>query len=119
MTENQKNLKIAFTKFFAYRDKELEGYKEQVVWSGDGSYRDENNLIVNTPRQLKLKYYGYTRGRSSLNIQWIDHLSKTIYYSSMGLLDTLLKKESVIKGEIEGEFIFKKQGTSILLELHN
>lgn len=116
MTENQKNLRIAFREYNSWEDKELENYTEHIVWSGHGAYK-EGNLAKNIPKEMTLEYLGYDRGRSALNIRWADRETKTIYYSSMNLLDQALKYEEIVAGNmIGGTFIFKKQGTSILLE---
>lgn len=110
MTENQKQLKVAF-------DKNWEGYYEQETWSGDGIYKDKSKLRNNTIFEAELIYSGFTRGRSALNIKWIDHINKKIYYSGMSLLDQTLKEGLIVDGNtINGKFCFKKQGTSILLE---
>lgn len=109
MTENQKQLKIAFIK----NDK---GYLEQEVWSGDRAYKEEKNLIENYEFEATLTYGGFTRGRSSLNIIWKDEKRKSIYYSGMSLLHEALTQGFVEGSRISGTFCFKKQGTSILLQ---
>lgn len=112
MTENQKQLKIAFVK----NNYSLKGYKEQEVWSGARAYKDSKNLIDNKEFEVTLTYKGFTRGRSALNIRWADEERKIIYYSGMSLLDKALE-EGIIEGNVlRGNFCFKKQGTSILLE---
>lgn len=112
MTENQKELKIAF-----YVDKySHKGFKVQEVWSGSGAYIDTTKLIDNKEFQATLSYGGFTRGRSALNIEWIDHDRKLIYYSGMSLLDGALLGGEVEGNKISGTFCFKKQGTSILLQ---
>ena len=113
MTENQKQLKIAFV-FNEYNG--IRGYKEQEVWSGSRLYKEDNNLIDNIQFDATLIYDGFSRGRSSLNIGWVDHERKLIYYSGMSLLDESLNQRLVEGNKITGTFCFKKQGTSILLQ---
>lgn len=65
--------------------------------------------------EATLVYNGYSRGRSALNIEWMDINTNKTYQSGMTLLsDALLKYQ---KSEITGKFSFKKQGTSVLLIL--
>lgn len=113
MTDDQKQLKIAFV-FNKYNG--IRGYKEQEVWSAAGVYKSDENLVSNNEFQAELVYSGFSRGRSSLNIQWIDHERKRVYYSGMSLLDDVLNKGLVDGNMISGTFYFKKQGTSILLQ---
>lgn len=113
MTENQKQLKIAFV-FNEYNG--IRGYKEQEVWSAARAYKTDENLIDNSEFKAELIYGGFSRGRSSLNIQWIDHERKRIYYSGMSLLDEALIKGLIDGNILSGKFCFKKQGTSILLQ---
>lgn len=116
MTENQKQLKIAFvSNDYKYKDK-LKGYKEQEVWSGSGKYKETENLTDNNEFEATLTYHGFSRGRSALNIEWIDHERKRIYSSGMSLLDEALIQGFVEGNKIRGTFCFKKQGTSILLQ---
>lgn len=116
MTENQKQLKVAFIKNdYKYKD-DLKGYKEQEVWSGSSYYKEDKNLVDNSTFEATLIYGGFTRGRSSLNIEWIDHQRKLVYYSGMSLLDEALTQGFVEGNRISGTFCFKKQGTSILLQ---
>jgi len=116
MTEKQKQLKIAFTKNdWKYKD-DLKDYREQEVWSSSARYKDAENLKDNTPFEATLIYNGFSRGRSALNIGWINHERKLIYYSGMSLLDEVLKQGLVEGNKISGTFCFKKQGTSILLK---
>lgn len=109
MTENQKQLKI----LIRHKPKEhevYEGYYNRAVEQNTGK------LIDNIPFKTKLEYVGFVRGRSALNIQWKDLNTNIIYYSGMTLLDEALKNKRIKEGGIiEGEFWFKKQGTSILL----
>lgn len=112
MTENQKQLKIAFDK----NDHKHKGYKEQETWSGHRVYKEESKLISNKEFEATLIYKGFTRGRSSLNIRWVDEERKLIYYSGMHLLDEALKNGIIEGSTLKGTFCFKKQGTSILLE---
>lgn len=116
MTENQQNLKIAFRSNNYSRKEELKSYQEQEVWSGDGIYKDESKLFSNLEFKATLIYNGFTRGRSSLNISWVDHERKLVYYSGMSLLDEALMQGFVEGNKITGTFCFKKQGTSILLQ---
>lgn len=113
MTENQKQLKIAFV-FNEYNG--IRGYKEQEVWSGARAYDKDENKVDNEEFEATLVYRGFSRGRSSLNIEWIDHERKRVYYSGMSLLDEALKGGIVQGDKITGTFCFKKQGTSILLQ---
>lgn len=108
MTENQKQLKIAFRK--------TDGYKVMETWSGSGLYSDLSSLIDNKEFQATLRYTGFSRGRSSLNIQWTDDRNKMIYYSGMSLLDSVLKDGGINGNKLNSTFCFKKQGTAILLE---
>lgn len=112
MTENQKNLGIAFYKQ-TYGD--FKGFSEQEVWSGARIYK-ENNLKENKPFEAELEYAGFTRGRSALNIRWVNRINKVVYYSAMSLLDRALMDGNINLGKLRSEFVFKKQGTSILLE---
>ena len=41
MTDNQKQLKVAFTSNSYKHKEELKGYKEQEVWSGSGLYKED------------------------------------------------------------------------------
>jgi hypothetical protein len=81
----------------------------QMSWDGfSASYREEPFEFSTT-----LKYNGFSRGRSSLNIEWLDIESGKTYQSGMYLLD-----EHLMRGggnTITGKFGFKKQGTAILL----
>lgn len=116
MTENQKQLKIAFTSNSYKHKEELKGYKEQEVWSGSRLYKEDENLKDNEQFKATLYYKGFTRGRSALNIEWVDKERKLIYYSGMKLLDEALLEGIVDGSKLSGTFCFKKQGTSILLE---
>lgn len=108
MTENQKQLKIAF--------RTSQGFSIMETWSGDSVYSDTTKLKENKEFQAELRYTGFTRGRSSLNIQWTDDRNKMIYYSGMSLLDKALKDGRVDGDKLKSDFCFKKQGTAILLE---
>jgi hypothetical protein len=119
MTPNQKNLKIAYEVNKGYFNKEYKNFLQQVVYI---PYIYEDKITESYPTiedniffEAKLTYSDFTRGRSALNIEWVDKERKRIYYSGMYLLDSMLKKGLVKGGVIEGEFCFKKQGTSILL----
>jgi hypothetical protein len=61
----------------------------------------------------RLMYYGFSRGRSALNIHWKDIDTGKFYTSGMQMLDRELSSNQVSR--IDGRFGFKKQGTSILL----
>lgn len=113
MTDNQKQLKIAFVKSTYGKTK---GYKEMETWSSSEKYKDDKNLIDNVEFEAELHYFGFSRGRSSLNIAWVDYRKRIIYYSGMGMLDEALIKGIVQGDKITGTFCFKKQGTSILLQ---
>lgn len=63
--------------------------------------------------EATLKYTGFERGRSALNIVWEDVKTGTQYRSGMKLLDEHLKDGGTCR--IKGTFGFKKQGTSVLL----
>lgn len=108
LTKNQKELKIPFI---------LDWYETRGAFheTYNKAYRIDE-FRDNIPFKAKLKYYGYTRGRSALNIQWIDQKTNTIYHSSMTLLDIEMKNNTIKDSCIEGIFYFRKQGTSILLE---
>lgn len=112
MTENQKQLKIAFVTTYD----NIRGYKEQEIWSGSRLYKESKNLISNEKFEAELVYDGFLKGRSAFNIRWIDHQRKKIYYSGMSLLDEALNLGIVNGSRITGAFCFKKQGTSILLQ---
>lgn len=78
-------------------------------------------LVDNYEFETILKYSGYERGRSALNIVWVDE-NGIEYRSSMKLLDDVmngnypfLKVDNRLA--IQGKFTFKKQGSSILLKL--
>ena len=116
MTDNQKQLKVAFTSNSYKHKEELKGYKEQEVWSGSGLYKEDKNLKSNEQFKATLYYKGFTRGRSSLNIRWVDQKRSSVYYSGMKLLDEALMNGAISGNKITGTFCFKKQGTSILLE---
>ncbi len=63
-----------------------------------------------------LRYKGFERGRSSLNIEWEDLKSGITYYSAMSMLNDALRG-SLIQGDcLVGTFGFYKQGTAILLK---
>ena len=105
MTENQKQLKIFFNTNYRY-----EGFQVQET------YYEKGKSIDNIPFEAELEYIDFSRGRSALNILWKDNKRKRIYYSGMYLLDKALKENKVVGSKITGEFCFKKQGTSILLQ---
>lgn len=113
MTENQKQLKIAFNKS---NYGETKGYKVMETWSGAMAYKEERNLIPNLEFEAELHYFGFSRGRSSLNIAWADHRNRIIYYSGMTLLDKALRDGRINGDKLKSAFCFKKQGTAILLE---
>jgi hypothetical protein len=78
-------------------------------------------LIDNYEFETKLTYDGFTQGRSTFNIKWID-LDGTILYSGMSLLNNALlgdtkQKLNKAKGKttLTGTFTFAKRGTVILL----
>lgn len=110
MTANQKQLKISFPR------KTKEGYNEQEVWADSKAHSEEINIRENEPFEGLLVYSGFTRGRSSLNIRWVDQQRNSVYYSGMKLLDEALMNGIINGNKITGTFCFKKQGTSILLE---
>lgn len=106
MTKNQQELKIAFTKNY-------DGEICQETWyvnKGDFS-------IPNIPFETILEYKGYIRGKSALNIEWLDTKNNRLLYSSMNILDRAIKNHFLKDGHIEGTFCFYKQGTSILLTM--
>lgn len=68
-----------------------------------------------------LKYLEYERGRSALNIVWMDE-NGIKYRSGMKLLDDVISGQYPFlrvdnRLAIQGKFTFKKQGSSILLKL--
>lgn len=82
-------------------------------------------LVDNYEFETTLRYMGFSRGRSSLNIEWLDLKTNQTYQSGMYMLDDFLKgslsHECVINPtslifQVTGKFTFKKQGTSILLK---
>ena len=115
MTENQKQLKIIFTSNTWSLREELKDYKQQHVWDS-GSIKDADIITDNKEFKATLTYEGFSRGRSALNIEWLDKERKLIYYSGMSLLDEALTQGFVEGNRISGTFCFKKQGTSILLQ---
>ena len=62
-----------------------------------------------------LRYAGFSRGRSALNITWEDTKTGKLYESGMAMLDEVLFHNQ--SSMVSGVFTFKKQGTSILLKL--
>lgn len=82
------------------------------------SYSEYDSKLVD-PWEFKshLKYIGYERGQSRLNIKWMDTKTTKIYRSSMDLLDVALIGERMTLSIISGTFGFKKQGTSVLLKV--
>lgn len=86
----------------------------QISWGGDinwkGGYETEPYEFEAT-----LEYNGFSRGRSALNIKWTDVKEGISYTSGMYMLDDVLKRTQ--SSRITGRFGFKKQGTSVLLEL--
>ena len=113
MTENQKRLKIPFDKVGDY-DPFYKGFAEHKVWVSE-YHKDKCIFKGNTPFQATLKYAGFERGRSALNILWVDEKNEVLYRSGMHLLDASLKGNTIVGSCIEGVFCFKRQGTSILL----
>lgn len=63
-----------------------------------------------------LVFKGYSRGRSSFNIEWQSSTGKT-YVSGMPMLEQALKESRVRGNKVQGTFYFKKQGQSVLLHL--
>lgn len=63
-----------------------------------------------------LTYTGFSRGRSSLNIQWKGQKTKVTYESGMSLLNEALLEGKVKGNNITGKFTFKKQGTAVILK---
>jgi len=111
MTKSQKELKIEFFKNEA-------GLWEQL----DGWYRgrDLDHLILdNEPFEATLEYIDFKRGRSALNTIWKDSERGMVVYAGMPLLHNMLVDGKVEGNKIKGTFIFKKQGTSILLAEYN
>ncbi len=78
-------------------------YYRLQEFSKDSSYEFEDTLT----------YKGFERGRSSLNIVWVDSKGKE-YRSSMSTLSLHLQQGG--GNQISGRFGFKKRGTSVLLE---
>jgi len=93
---------------------------KQVTWFYE--HNKSVKLVDNYTFKSTLRYVGFSRGRSALNIEWLDLSNNKTYHSGMSLLDESLKgnnnpsvSEIAQIFQIEGEFTFKKQGTSILL----
>jgi hypothetical protein len=81
----------------------------QMTWEGWSMASQEEPFEFGA----ELKYVGFSRGRSALNIKWLDLATNKIYQSGMSLLDDHLKRGGGCT--ITGKFGFKKQGTAILL----
>ena len=113
--------KVYFTKpnFFSKFTTQVPYFiKEDNIINDPALYKDFI-FIDNEEYQFKLKYNGYERGRSSLNISWQDTENDKIYYSSMNLLDKVLKDDKLVDGILSGRFCWKKKGTAVLLNLLN
>lgn len=105
MTENQKKLKIGFSK-------DYKGNLTQKVWIRDHA----DNYVENTPFVAELQYVDYERGRSALNIKWYDSGKNRYVYSGMPLLHSFITSGQLGRlGQVSSTFVFKQQGTSILL----
>jgi hypothetical protein len=106
MTDSQRNLEIVFEK--------RGDYYEQIVRKSR-TYSEGAIVLKNKCFVASLKYIGYNRGQSRLNIKWLDEESGRIYYSGMSFLDEKLIEGKIHGGVLVGSFCFRKQGTSILL----
>jgi hypothetical protein len=69
MTENQKNLEIYYRLHNGYGEECLKGYLEQEVYISPRDNKENFDKIgKNTYFKATLRYNGFTRGRSALNI---------------------------------------------------
>ena len=86
----------------------------QLTWHGDITWKKGYET---DPYEFKatLKYNGFSRGRSALNIEWKDTKTGQTYQSGMKMLDDHLMNGG--GNTIKGTFGFKKQGTSVLLTI--
>lgn len=88
-----------------------------------GGYLKEENFKDNYEFMATLEYAGFSRGRSALNIKWKDVDRGITYESGMKLLDDVLANTLPFHYanideyplRVQGNFTFKKQGTSVLL----
>lgn len=111
MTDNQKNLKIVY---YTHNSE-----THQQVYVSPNHVTNLYTIEDNVPFITTLKYLGYTRGRSALNIKWLDKDTNRICYSGMKFLNDKLVEGIVDGSEVTGQFIFHKKGTSILLTDYN
>jgi hypothetical protein len=110
----KKIIQIAFT------DSDVREHKPYII-NQNQYYHRKIVLIDNYGFETKLTYDGFTWGRSSSNIRWID-LDGTILYSEMSLLNNALLgdtklKLNIAKGKttLTGMFTFAERGTVTLL----
>ena len=104
----------------------------QITYARKDSWQVRDGLVTFKPNfifKADLRYEGFSRGRSALNIIWRDQTTGKTYMSGMSLLDSVLSgKSNIARGFEEdddpselylfGDFTFKKQGTSVLLIEH-
>lgn len=90
---------------------------EQSTWIGDapnlsqGDFELDNHVFTTT-----LKYIGWVKNRSSLNIEWLDTNTDYVYYSTMKVLDDALLKGDIKGNLLTGTFSFYQKGQTILLK---
>lgn len=85
----------------------------QVSWAA------RTNVKMVEPWEFKdtLRYLGFSRGRSALNVHWQSESTGKKFVSGMPMLDEAVKKRQVCNGCVTGSFYFKKQGSSVLLQI--
>jgi len=90
----------------------------QLTWE----YGQTTKLVDNFEFAATLQYNGFSRGRSALNIEWLNVETGCTYQSGMSLLDEALLGNNNVYPDFQqgifnigGKFTFKKQGTSVLL----
>lgn len=78
---------------------------------GKSEFEIDNSVFLTT-----LQYFGYVRGRSSLNVEWLDTQTDYVYYSTMKVLDDALLQGKIQGNKLTGKFTFYQQGQAILLK---
>lgn len=90
--------------------------KKIVPFDGEGhmmgynGYTTEDYVDIDSTFEATLKYIDYSRGRSSVKMEFIDTLSDIKYEMFISEFDRIMKL-NVFKGcEITGKFGFHKRG---------
>lgn len=90
---------------------------EQSTWIetapnlSKGDFELDNHVFTTT-----LKYIGWIKNRSSINIEWLDTNTDYVYYSMMPLLDNALLRGDIKGNLLTGTFTFYQAGSTILLK---